>query len=96
MYIVYKLLYIVYRLLYTVYKLLYIVYELLYIVYEVSDMIVSSRSWHIAHTASSSLLINEDDDGHFLSFVLMCVDIVECELARTAHNFGVVISWNGV
>ena len=59
-------------------------------------MIVSSRSWHIAHTASSSLLINEDDDGHFLSFVLICVDIVECELARTAHNFGVVISWNGV
>ena len=51
-------------------------------------MIVSSRSWHIAHTASSSLLLNEDDDGHFLSFVLICVDIVECELAHTAHNFG--------
>ena len=60
-------------------------------------MIVSSRSWHIARTASSSLLLNEDDDdGHFLSFVLMCEDIVECELARTAHNFGVVISWHGV
>ena len=60
-------------------------------------MIVSSRSWHIACTASSSLLLNEDDDdAHFLSFVLMCVDIVECELARTAHNFGVVISWHGV
>ena len=52
-------------------------------------MIVSSRSWHIARTASSSLLLNEDDDGHFLSFVLMCEDIVECELALTlAAQFG--------
>ena len=57
-------------------------------------MIVSSRSWHIAHTASSSLLIKEDDDGHFLSFVLMCVDIVGCELARTAQfGSGHFVAW---